>query len=43
MNLIEIFHEYLDQLYWKGYAEYLFLYDVKTYRFEFNLFLHIYA
>ena len=42
MNLIEIFHEYLDQLYWTGYAEFLLQNDAKTYQFEYEIFSHIY-
>ena len=43
MNLIEIFHEYLDQLYWDGYADYLLQNDEKTYQFEYDQFSRIYS
>ena len=43
MNLTEIFHEYLSDVYWKGYANYLLEYDIAKYIFEFEEFLHIYS
>ncbi len=43
MNLTEIFHEYLAEIYWKGYADYLLQNDVKLYQWELHLFTCIYS
>lgn len=43
MNLIEIFHDYLSELYWEGYHEYLLQHDMNTYLFELDSFSQAYA
>jgi hypothetical protein len=43
MNLLEIFHDYLSELYWEGYPEYLLENDLAAYNFEFKQFSQIYS
>ncbi len=43
MNLLEIFHDYLSELYWEGYHEYLLQNDVATYNFEYDQFSQFYS
>lgn len=43
MNLIEIFHEYLDHLYWDGYALFLKKEKPDWYVYELTEFAKIYS
>ena len=40
--MIEIFHEFLDQLYWIGYANQLLEHDLERYNWELVEFLKLY-
>ena len=43
MNLIEVFHEYLTQVYWEEYPDYLLKHDPEKYQFEYEEFIRIYS
>jgi len=43
MNLIEIFHEWLDSLYYEGYSQQIAVEYPELYEWEYLLFMEIYV